>query len=299
MIYFLYGPDTYRSRAKVREIIGEFRKKAGGVLNVTRIDAGDNPEAALMAGRTAPLFAEKELVVIERASESAPEVRRHIRDRLPAWKSDRNLTIIFWEAEVSEDETIVKEIKEHAAKTQEFKVLAPAALREWLVKESDRRGARIGSDETRLLIARYGPDLWALANELDKIAAGWLASAEITAEEKIWNFTDMFFKDRRRSIRPLANLLASGYEPIQIIGALAAGLRTISFLWQGIARGTLDTSAHGLHPFAAKKNAEIARSVDAQTLRELFERLVAADVALKTGRLPSPLPLIDLVVRQR
>lgn len=298
MIYFLYGADTYRSRAKAREIVLEFRKKAGGILNVTKIDAGENPEAVLMAGRTASLFAEKELLVIERASGATQEAVRYLHDRFSAWKSDRNLTIIFWEAEISEDETIVKEIKEHAAKAQEFKLLAPAALRGWLAEESVRRGARIGSDEMRLLIARYGANLWALANELEKIAAGWPVNYEIKEEEKIWNFTDLFFANRRRSIRPLANLLAAGFEPVKIVGALASSLRTLAIVWKGAGRGTLAKIFKGLHPFVVKKNAEIARNADEARMRNFFSDLVAADVALKTGKLPAPLPLIDLVVRQ-
>lgn len=298
MIYFLYGPDTYRSRAKAREIVSEFQKKAGGILNVARIDAGENPEAALMAGRTASLFAEKELVVIERASESAPEIMRHVRGRLPAWESDRNLTIIFWEAEDGGGGALIEEIKKHATKTQEFKLLAPAALRGWLVEESVRRGARLGPDETRLLIARYGANLWALANELEKIAAGWPVNCEIKEEEKIWNFTDLFFANRRRSIRPLANLLAAGFEPVKIIGALASSLRTLAIVREGARRGALAKISKGLHPFVIKKNAEIARKTDDEDMRIFFADLVASDIALKTGKLPAPLPLIDLVVRQ-
>lgn len=297
MIYFLYGADTYRSRAKVREIIAEFQKKAGGVLNVMRVDAGEQPESALMAGRTASLFAEKELLVIERASESAPEVRRHIRDRLPAWKSDRNLTVIFWEAEVGGEEAPANVIREHAAKTQEFKLLTPAALRGWLAEESISRGARLGSGEVRLLIARYGTDLWALANELEKITAGWPVGFEIKEEEKIWNFTDLFFTNRRRSIRPLANLLAAGFEPVKIVGALASSLRTIAVVWEGARRGTLAKISREFHPFVVKKNANIARKADEARMQKFFADLVASDVALKTGKLPPPLPLINLVVQ--
>ena len=39
MIYSLYGPDTYRSRQKLKQIIEEFQKKSGGHLSLEKFDA--------------------------------------------------------------------------------------------------------------------------------------------------------------------------------------------------------------------------------------------------------------------
>lgn len=43
MIYFLYGPDTYRLNLKLKEIIGQYKEKHGN-LDFFNIDLEDNPD---------------------------------------------------------------------------------------------------------------------------------------------------------------------------------------------------------------------------------------------------------------
>src|SRR3989344_824222 len=66
MIYFLYGADSYRSREKLREIIGGYREKHGNFLNFSRFDAEDQNLTDLkIAGKMQSLFSPKQMVVIE------------------------------------------------------------------------------------------------------------------------------------------------------------------------------------------------------------------------------------------
>lgn len=296
MIYFLFGPDTYRSRRKLAGIVEAFREKAGGVLNVTRIDAEDQPETVFAVGRTASLFAEKELFVVERASTASGAAAEYLRSRLLAWRADRALTVIFWEEEVDTAEGTAKDLKRQATKTQEFKLLGPAAASRWLEEEVARRRLRLAPEERQLLLARHGPDLWALANDLDKAGAGWSPEAARRDEERVWNFTDAFLAHRRRAFLPLARLLARGEEPVALLGALAASLRALAVVWWGMEHGKLAEARRGVHPYVVKKNMELARSVDGEILRSRFAELIRADTELKTGALPPPLPLIRLVL---
>lgn len=295
MIYLLYGPDTYRSRAKLREIIAAFSAKAGGALNVTRVDAEERPEAVLAVGRAATLFSPKELVVIERASRADGRVSSFLRERLGSWSRDRNLTVVFWEGGAAAP--ALAEIAGHATKSQEFAPLGSRALERWIAVEASARGLRIAPEERRILATRYGSDLWAIANELEKVHAGWSLRREASQAEKVWDFTDAFLGRPRRAFRPLTALLGAGYEPLYLLGALAGALRNLALVWEASRQRA--GAPPGLHPFVAKKYAELARRMDAAALRERFRALLAADVTLKTGKLPPPLPLIKLVIQHR
>ncbi len=296
MIYFLHGPDTFRSRQKLREIISEFEKKTGAATGMTRIDVSTKPETVFEVGRTGSLFSQKELVVIENASAGSREGGDYLRGRLKDWAGDRDRTIVFWEGEVKTDEGFMAAIAKAAVKTQEFRPLSSSAVSRWLYAAAAERKVQVSGREKEMLIAKHGSDLWAISNELDKIAAGWTTSHDIREEEKIWSFTDAFFQHPRRSFRPLSEFLQAGYEPIYLVGALASSLRTLALVWWGMTAGKLKAITRGLHPFVVRKNSDLAKRTNARQLSKLFDRLITADIEQKTGRLPPPLPLIKLVL---
>lgn len=299
MIYFLYGADTYRSRKKLKEIVEEFRKKSGGVLGVTRVDAGENPEAVYDIGRTGSFFQAKELFIIENVLSLDPKPADFAAERCDFWANSKEVIVVFWEAEIdSKKSKLFEGIKKRAAKEQNFELLSGAKLEAWISKEAAAREAGLGAAEIKLLAARLGGDLWSAANELDKISCGWSAAKGVKEEEKIWNMTDAFLKNRRSSFRPLMNLLADGYDPIYIIGALAGALRNLAQVWQGVQDGEVKKATAKLSPYVARKNTELARGMDASRLDRCFDDLVRTDLELKTGRLPPPWPLIKLVLKQ-
>lgn len=299
MIYFLYGPDTYRSRKKLNEIIAEFRKKSGGELGVSRIDAAENPEVIYAVGGTATLFSAKELFVIENPSLLPVDLQKYVAERVRSWRESSEVTVIFWESEIDGKKApIVKEIKKAASKSQEFKLLSPAQTEVWVSAEAAAKGIRLLPREKELLAKCFGGNLWAVASELEKIASGWMLSAEVREEEKMWSMTDVFLKSRRDAFRSLISILESGYDPIYLLGVLASALRTLAEVHQGLAEGKTKKAFQRLNPYVARKNVELARSADAARLKEFFFDLAEADLALKTGKLPPLLPLVKLTLKK-
>ena len=299
MVYFLHGPDTYRSREKLREIVFAFVKKADGALGVTRIDAEDDPEPLLSAGRTPSLFSRKELLVIERPTAAPAMVTASLEGRLAGWAEDPECTVVFWEEDTGkEPHPLVTVILQHAAKSQEFKFLAPGAVRRWLDAESAKRSLRLSPPEKDALVAAAGSDLWAIANELEKLAAGWPPAFEKEEEEKIWNFTDAFLVRRREALGPLGTLLQAGHEAMYLLAALAGAVRTLALIRWGIMSGKLKKAVSGLHPFVVRKNTELAKRTNEAAIARLFHELLKTDAALKTGVLPPQLSLIKLVLKR-
>lgn len=299
MIYFLFGPDTYSSRKKLGEIITAFQTKTGdgAASGIMKVDAVEDPDTIFSVGRTASLFSKKELVVIERASALNASGGAYIEGQLSRWVADPTLTVIFWEGDiVIKKHPLLLKIQQAALQSQEFSPLSPALLGRWFDREAGGRGLKIHAEEKRTLMQTFGSDLWALSGELEKMRHGWSPREASRTSLQVWDFTDAFLEHRRRSFLPLTRLLEAGFEPVQLLAALGGVLRTIALIGKGIESGKLKTLTSRLHPFVIKKNLEPARRMGPATLPERFADVVDADVALKTGRLPSPLPLVKLVL---
>ncbi len=301
MIYFLFGPDTYSSRKKLGEMIAAFQKKVGdgAASGLAKVDCGDGPDEIFSVGRTASLFSKKELVVIEQASALGATGASYIEGQLLRWADDPTLTVIFWEGDAAiKKHPLLVNIRKAASKSQEFPLLSPALLGRWLLREAAGRGLEIHAEEQRVLIRTFGSDLWALSSELEKVRHGWSPREASATATQVWDFTDAFLEHRRRSFLPLARLLGAGFEPVQLLAALGGSLRTLALIWKGLESEKLKALTARLYPFVVRKNIEIARRLGPETLRERFADVVDADAALKIGRLPSPLPLVKLVLRQ-
>ncbi|PIZ89427.1 MAG: hypothetical protein COX89_01700, partial [Candidatus Nealsonbacteria bacterium CG_4_10_14_0_2_um_filter_37_10] len=66
MIIFLYGPDTYRSRQKLNEIIEHYKKIHRSGLNLRYFEAGNlNFQDFKNEVETISMFREKKLVVLK------------------------------------------------------------------------------------------------------------------------------------------------------------------------------------------------------------------------------------------
>lgn len=300
MIYLLYGPDTYSSRSKLRQLEGAFQEKSGGRLGVIRIDLEDAPDSASRLGRSGSLFATRQLFIVENAGRAPKAMAERVLELAASWARDRDTFAIFWEGDLGTKEPfLLDELRKLATKAQEFKLLGSAKILAWLDTEAKRRDLVLPAIDKRLLAESYGPDLWALSNELDKIQAGARLQDRRREEEKIWDFTDAFLRDRRGAIVPLSKLLAVGYEPVYLLASLSGALRALALVWWGTKLGKLRELTGHLHPFVVKKNAELARHTNVARLRQYYAALVNADLELKTGRLPSPLPLIKLTVSEK
>lgn len=124
MIYFLHGPDTLNSRAKLNEIIEEYRRRSGGDLNFHKIDAEDSPAGFSLIREivdTESLFNPKKLVVVQNGF-SYSEYFSEIKAIAERFQNSKDTTLIFWERKLDEKaEANFSEIKRFFKKIQEFK----------------------------------------------------------------------------------------------------------------------------------------------------------------------------------
>ncbi|MFY9461921.1 MAG: hypothetical protein WAP51_01830 [Candidatus Sungiibacteriota bacterium] len=302
MIYLIYGPDTFRSRCLLSDIIDEFKKKAGtDAPAIFRFDAEeDAPERLLQFRSAQSLFGSKELIVVERLFSSPKSKFSAVEPLLEQWQKSQSSIFVFWDDGSGEDEAIER-VKKHSAKIQEFQLLAGAKLERWLDDEISAKGLKLSSAEQRALIADSGGDLWKLTRELDKHELGGVAPAKKEArEEKIWNFTDAFLVSKKQALAASFRLVSRGADNLYLIGALARTLR-VTFAIRDALDRKIQISEIGkkmkVHPYVVKKQAESARVLTQSALARNYGLLLTADENIKTGKLPAPIAFLNLFVK--
>ncbi len=302
MIYLVYGPDTYRSRALVRNIVEEFKKKTGSTQpSIFRFDAEENEPVLLFnEARSLSFFGAKRLFVIERLFSAKKNAASELAPFLKQWVESKDETFVFWDVELS-DSPALRLVRKHGAKTQEFPLLEGARLSAWLERELQRRDITLPKEVSRGLSASSCGDLWKLTRELDKYEVG--GEAEVykkRAETKIWDFTDSFFSDKRRALVASFKLFRSGEDELYLLGALSRTLRSLLVLRDILDKnGNLAEAGNklGLKPYPLYKQAEIARREPLGTLASLQRLLFRADTDIKTGKLPAPIAFLNLFVK--
>lgn len=309
MIYFLYGPDTYRSRKKLRELIDAYQKKSGGVLGYTRLDAEEDDLSEKLPPHAPTLFRQRTLLVMENALAAKKDYTKLLEARCPAWKDDRESFVIFWEREIAEKRKKIAEfLKKYAAKIQKFPAPDRAALRRLAMEEAKERGLALGRDAVEALVALG--DSWVLVRELekyeltqkrdkrqgarDKEQASDVGSSAFSIPRsafsiKLYHLIDAVIEGRCDALRMRYVIKkTSAVEDVVLLGAFVNAVRGMLFLKSAKDAGERARIAkeEGMHDFVAKKLAAQSGRFSLDELKKIYQRLFAADILAKTGLLP-------------
>jgi DNA polymerase-3 subunit delta len=313
MIIFLYGPDDFRAKRKLKELKDKFRREidAGG----TDLALIDGEKSALerindLAG-PASLFSKKRMAVIEnifsnKSSTLFGELLKFLKK-----SGDSDNIIIFIDEIFPKDKfTGAKNdlFKFLCAQKyfQEFKFLSQPELAEWVKAEAAGAGAAITSGAAGLLAA-LSENLWQIHNELKKLVAFKKSSipaktpAGIVIEEKdveimtrgrldanIFSLTDSIGAGNKASaLKLLEEQLKSGAAETYLLSMILRQFKIIIQIRQAIDSGAGPGSIASLlklHPFIVRKGISQARFFTLEALKEIISRLVRMDYDLKTGR---------------
>jgi DNA polymerase III delta subunit len=167
MLIFLYGPDDYRRVQKKRDLIAEFRKKRSELgLGFFDLAAKDWFDGFEEFSRSQSLFEPAKLAVLENAFElETPALAKLLKP----FVADKSITILL-----SEREKPVKALAfllEKPTIAQKFEHLVGAELVSWMGIEAKKLGVTIAPAAIQFLATVYAGNSWALATELQKLAA--------------------------------------------------------------------------------------------------------------------------------
>lgn len=167
MLIYLYGPDTYRSQQKQREIVAAYLKKyPEGAVGYFFLDNEEDFLKLQTFGRERSLFSKVKIGVVYQADEELDGLIPFLKEQLEV----KDVTLI-----VCEEKKLAKAfdfLLEKPSQAQEFKLLEGATLAAYLKKEIARFDLKVSAPVVQELIAAYESDLWAIISELEKVSLG-------------------------------------------------------------------------------------------------------------------------------
>jgi len=326
MIIFLYGPDTFRSRRKLKQLKEKFiREIDKSALNIEILDGQTLETADFEKAISTPAFlAKKRMVIIENliSKNKGQKVQKEILEKL-AKNNLEDTIIIFWEGELTESKS--KRTKTAARRSnllfnrlkkekyaQEFQLLGNAETYNFAKNEINSRQAKIDSQALRLLVDLTGNDLWQLNSEVDKLVSFCKNKTITTADvekmvkskldDDIFKLTDALGqKNKKAALKLISDQLKSGTSPTELLAKITwqfKNLLLVKNFYEENGPGYPGTRLGfqlGLHPFVIKKTASQIKNYDIDNLKKTYNRLLKIDWQIKTSQI-EPEVLFDLLV---
>ena len=277
MLYLLHGADTYRSRAKLRTILGRFSTQPDYKSRLFSIEAeyfDIEQFKELIAAR--PLFGNT-FVVVARQLLGNSELKAAVCDMLPALAASGNL-FFFLEGEL--ERQTVERFKMHAAEIQEFRPLSSPAIRRWLAERALAGKIAVSRQDIDMLVREHGADLFALEQALAMFTDTGNNARDahtIAGANDIFAAADAIFGGTRcHAWVALQDFFYRGGSAEELFWKLIWQVKNIVIVKQitGVGRNTASES--GLHPFVAKKSLRLGAKFECAMLSRWWEELIGS-----------------------
>jgi DNA polymerase-3 subunit delta len=320
MIHILCGADSFSRREAFDEIRRALDTDGSLETNTVRLSARDTkPEEVIAACSAAPFLGDRRLVVIDGLLTSAQESgRRKAKDtdeKVSAWQPlidfapgvPETTVLVLLDATVSATNPLLRAL-EKLAEVHRFPAPDPKSLQNWVVARAKKLGVKIDGRAARRLADMVGGqdgnrgaeyvDTWALASELDKLAAyangevireeDVLALSPVLREQKSYLLCDAIAEKKPATAAKVLGELESQKEPLQLVMATIAG----RFRRLAVARDMIDAGESGEAirkeleanaGYGFEKLLDQARSHSLEDARNAYRRIVEADFTAKSG----------------
>jgi DNA polymerase-3 subunit delta len=309
MIIFLYGPDTFRSRQKLNEIIERYKKIHKSGLSLKFFDfEKDNFEDFLDVLKSSSMFREKKLLVLKNLFSNRKAENDFFKNLKEISKSKE--IILIYEKEIDEKSPLAKELKKEA-KFQKFELLEGIILKNWVKKEFQKYQAKISNEAVEMLINYVGSDLWQMENEIKKLV-NFCDKKEIKIKDikllvKPKIETDIFktidaiaAKNKKRALFLIKEHLQVGDSPTYLLAMINFQFRNLLVIRDLIERGKSLTNILrelDLHPFLIKKIYFLAKKFSLEDLKKIYQKIFEVDLSIKTGKI-DPETALDLLITE-
>ena len=312
MIIFLYGQDDFRSKLKLKEIIDQYQNVRHSGLNLFYIDFKENQFSSFKEKvETISIFAKKKLIILSGSLANldlSKDILDYFKRNSEKYKDD--IFVFFEKDKFNTDNPLFSFLKEKA-KTQEFKLLSGKSLHLWTEKEIKRLKTEISPIALKRLIASSNNDLWRLSTEIKKLVSYKNCEkieiidvellTELEIETNIFKTIDAIaLLDKKTALRLLSQHLENGDPPFYLLTMINYQFRNIlvikSLLQQNMSFPMI-LKVSRLNPFVAKKCYSLAGQFSFKRLKDIYLKILEADLKIKTGKV-SARQCLELLVSQ-
>jgi DNA polymerase-3 subunit delta len=183
------------------------------------------------------------------------------------------------------------------ARTVEYGPLAKDELPAWIDARAGEKGVKLAPRAMASLAQLIGPDLWAIDNELEKLAAyadGAIVEPETVSEivtqaqeTRIWDLTDAITAgDSRKALTAMRKLLLEGEPATRAAFMVTRQFRQLALVKDMRERGArADDVARvaGVPPFRLSAVGAVASRMSWADIGAAYARILEADLSVKRG----------------
>ncbi len=324
MLHVLIGEDDYSISQALEEIKRSIGDPTALLTNSTIFDGRQVTIEELQAAcATVPFLAEKRLVVVEgllERFESRNKSSRKKSARQPDQDDCKSVAdcvsripdftkLVLVDGRIGGNNPLLRELSA-IAKVRSFPLLKENQLRQWVEQRIAGVGVTISPQAVNLLIRFVGNNLWLMSNEVDKLvsfAAGRRIEegdvrvvVSYAQEANVFAMVDAILEFRVGIAQELLQqLLKHGAAPAQLLVMLSRQVRIMlqikDMRSRGKSRNEIQNKLGLTYDFVLRKAWEQADKYTMVRLKEVYHRLLEADLSIKTGKYNGDLALNILV----
>jgi len=296
-VYVLYGTDEFLQAENRRSVISRIVGSGDPQTCVASFDSTAELSDVLDELRTAPFLGSRRAVVVTDADEFVSEYRGQLEKYLcsPSGTSSLVLSVSSW-AKNTRLYRVVAKIGE----VIECNGPDPKDAIRYLRELTARRGKKIDPQAVGLMLQWCGDDVGTLDSEIEKLSLYIGERKEITPEDvsrlvtatagpKAFALTNAITAaDTSAALEALSGSITRRGEEFKVLGMIAWHLRRAMRVHQEMARGAAGEEAcRSARVFGGQREfLQMIRRRPLRQLRDDFQRLLATDLAMKTGTEP-------------
>lgn len=278
MIIYLYGPDSYRRQEKLKEIVGDYKKKHSAFsIEVFDLENKGDWEKLKDFIKARSLFAELKLGIIENYRELADKELKEFASLLKENIETKEPVLVLLDNKVPlkdfkfllESPSSAKASAGKAVLSQEFENYTSQKFAVFVQVEAKKRGVNLDNESQNLLAQVYNNNTWGLITELDKLS----------------------LLDEKKITKAVLEKHLDISLPLNIFNALAK-MQSVSDI--GVRLSILEELL-----FQSKEPAMIFNMLSSSAFAKASadkEKFADYDVAIKSGKLEYEEALTDLLI---
>ena len=326
MLYILLGQDDFSRHQWLDEIKRGMGDQALLAVNTITFDGQQMTLDQLRTVcETMPFLVEKRLVIVEGLLERfEPKSKFSRQKKITPVSNQQNeyksfatsitklpdsIILVLIDGKIRSNNPLLREVSAKA-EVKSFPLLKYDELQQWIQRRVTDEGGSISSPAVSLLAKLVGGNLWAMANEINKLvlfASGRCIEEEdikmvvsYVQEANVFAMVDAIL-DFKAGVAEqlLKQLLQGGAAPAYLLVMLSRQVRMIVQVKELKSRGEPKIEIQdklGLtREFAWRKTLEQAGKYPWARLKEVYHRLLEADLSIKTGKYGGELTLNLLI----
>ncbi len=326
MLYILLGQDDFSRCQWLDEKKEGMGDQALLAANTTTFDGQQMTLDQLRAVcETVPFLGEKRLVIVNGLLERFEAKSKFSRQKkiTPAsnhqneYKSlaacisklPDSIVLVLMDGKIKSNNPLLRELSAKA-EVKSFPPLKDAEVRQWIKRRVTKEGGSISSPAVDLLAKLVGSNLWAMANEINKLVLFTSGRSieeddikmvvSYAQEANVFTMVDAIL-DFKAGVAEqlLQQLLQRGAAPAYLLVMLSRQVRMIvqvkELTKQGKPKIEIQDKLALPSEFVLRKALEQADRYPLARLKEVYHKLLEADLAIKTGKYGGELALNLLI----